>query len=186
MLYKYRGISSFRFLADILLKSRLYAAPYLDLNDPMEGQYLINPERGDFDERMKNIIVGEKEKIRICSLSRTPANPLMWSHYSEGARGVVIGLEVSDRTAIVRPVEYGDLPILNTNQDPSDAALNILSRKLSAWQYEEEERVFIKSKHYVDIVVRELILGERISNQDKGFLRDLCEKICPNVLLRNA
>ncbi len=38
-LYKYRNIKSFEFFCDILINSRLYAAEYSKLNDPMEGIY---------------------------------------------------------------------------------------------------------------------------------------------------
>ena len=40
VLYKYRGIQNFRFLVDIILKNRLYAAKYSDLNDPMGGSII--------------------------------------------------------------------------------------------------------------------------------------------------
>ncbi len=40
MFYKYRGIKEFRYFVDIILNKRLFAAPYFDLNDPMEGHYL--------------------------------------------------------------------------------------------------------------------------------------------------
>jgi hypothetical protein len=62
MLYKYRNASSFRFLADILLKSRLYAAPYFDLNDPMEGRYLMSPS-GKIDEDMEQALKGATDNL---------------------------------------------------------------------------------------------------------------------------
>lgn len=40
LLYKYRSIENFQFFVDIILNKRLYAARYLDLNDPMEGHYI--------------------------------------------------------------------------------------------------------------------------------------------------
>ncbi len=39
LLYKYRSLDNFKNFVDIILKNRLYAARYKDLNDPMEGQY---------------------------------------------------------------------------------------------------------------------------------------------------
>ena len=41
ILYKYRALEPFRFFVDILLNKRFFAARYSDLNDPMEGQYLL-------------------------------------------------------------------------------------------------------------------------------------------------
>ena len=80
MLYKYRGIKELRYFTDIVLNKRLYASPYFDLNDPMEGHYLYN--QGELDSDVKNIIKSQKEKLRICSLSNINNNDLMWAHYT--------------------------------------------------------------------------------------------------------
>ena len=39
LLFKYRSLENWRWLLDILVNNRLYAAPFKDLNDPMEGRY---------------------------------------------------------------------------------------------------------------------------------------------------
>lgn len=182
MLYKYRGIKYFRYLADILLKKRLYAAPYFDLNDPMEGQYLMS-SNGGIDQDMEEMLKSAKEKIRICSLSNNPDNPLMWAHYAEGNKGLVIGLDVVDNDCEVHPVIYDGPLKINRNNFAANSVIEILRRKLIAWEYEEEERVFIRGKHFVEIELHEIILGSRMSNQDKGFIKDFCKKVCPEVLV---
>ncbi len=60
MLYKYRGIKELRYFVDIILNQRLYAAPYFDLNDPMEGHYLY--EKGKLNPKVRSLIKGDKEK----------------------------------------------------------------------------------------------------------------------------
>ena len=72
MLYKYRGIKELRYFVDIVLNQRLHAAPYFDLNDPMEGHYLYN--KGELDSDVRNLIKGQKQKLRICSLSKVNDN----------------------------------------------------------------------------------------------------------------
>ena len=37
--YKYRSLENWRFVLDIFLNKRFYAAPFASLNDPMEGRY---------------------------------------------------------------------------------------------------------------------------------------------------
>jgi hypothetical protein len=185
MLFKYRGIKEFRYFVDIILNQRLYAAPYFDLNDPMEGQYLYNT--GELNEDINKLITGEKEKIRICSLSRDGNNELMWTHYAEGHRGVVIGVEIipsSEQT--LRPIIYDGLSTLNQRTLNSNSAIDILSHKLKVWEYEKEERVFIRNKYFVSVKVREIIYGRRMSNQDKGFINNLIEKIDPAIEIKNA
>ncbi|MGF1850532.1 DUF2971 domain-containing protein [Vibrio satsumensis] len=186
ILYKYRGVQGFRFFVDIIMKQRLYAAPYFDLNDPMEGRYLYSQGSNTLDEDVRALIKGEKEKIRICSLSRDPENELMWSHYAEGHRGVAIGVEVDDTEYEVKPIIYDGLHVLNRNNLNQNAALDILSHKLNVWEYEQEERVFVKGKHFISVRVKEVIFGRSMSNQDKGFIRELVEKIDPSIELKNA
>ena len=186
LLYKYRGIQGFRFFADIILKNRLYASPYFDLNDPMEGRYLYSKSDGKIDEDMARLLKGEKEKIRVCSLSRDPNNELMWSHYAEGHKGVAIGVEVNSKKHKVRPIIYDGLHRVGVNNFHSGSAVDVLSHKLDVWEYEAEERLFIKNKQYVDVDIKQIICGSRMSNQDKGFITDLLEKINPTIEIINA
>jgi len=186
LLYKYRGIQGFRFFTDIILKNRLFASPYFDLNDPMEGRYLYSQSDGKIDEDMARMLKGEKEKVRVCSLSRDPNNELMWSHYAEGHKGVAIGVEVDRNRYKVRPIDYGGLHQIGRNNFHSGSAVDVLSHKLDVWSYEEEERVFTKNKQYVDVHIRRIICGSRMSTQDKGFITDLVNKVNPDIEIINA
>ena len=187
LLYKYRGIKGFRFFTDIILKQRLYAAPYFDLNDPMEGRYLYSQVGGSIDEDMRRLLKGEKEKIRICSLSRDPNNELMWSHYAEGHKGVAIGVEVNRKNYEVRPIQYDGLHQVGLHNFHNGSAIDVLSHKLDVWRYEEEERVFVvNNKQYVNVEVKQVICGSRMSTQDKGFITDLIERLDPNIEIINA
>ena len=186
MLYKYRGIQGFRFFTDIILKQRLYSSPYFDLNDPMEGRYLYSQSGETIDEDMRRLLKGEKEKVRICSLSRDPNNELMWAHYAEGNKGVVVGVEVDRDIYEIRPIIYNGLHQVGLNKFHSDSAIDVLSHKLDVWQYDEEERVFVRNKHYVNVTVRQIICGSRMSKQDIGFITELVEKIHPAIEIINA
>lgn len=186
LLYKYRGIQGFRYFTDIILKSRLYAAPYFDLNDPMEGRYLYNQSDGKIDEDMARKLKGDKEKVRVCSLSRDPNNELMWSHYAEGHKGVAIGVEVDRTKYEVRPINYDGLHQIGLNNFHSGSAIDVLSHKLDVWRYEEEERVFTNGKQYIEVSVNKIICGSRMSTQDKGFITDLVEKVNPSIEIINA
>jgi len=153
----------------------------------MEGRYLYPSGSRGLDEDIQRIIKGEKEKIRICSLSRDPDNELMWSHYAEGHRGVAIGVEVNNSKYQVKPIEYDGLHTLGMNNMHPDAAVDILSHKLDVWSYEEEVRVFLKGKKTtVDVQVKEIVFGRSTSTQDKGFIKELVSKINPDITFRNA
>jgi hypothetical protein len=170
---------------DIILRQRLYAAPYFELNDPMEGQYLYNT--GELNDNIHKVLSGEKEKIRICSLSRDGNNELMWAHYAEGHRGVVIGVEISSAPEqTLCPINYNGLVRLGHDNYNPNSAYDILSHKLDVWRYEQEERVFIKNKFFVDVKVREITFGRRMSTQDKGFIKNLVERLDLNITIKNA
>src|SRR5690606_19692644 len=110
LLFKYRGIQNFRFFTDIILRNRLYDSQYVELNDPMEGQYYYN--KGELDKSIQRKIKDDKGKLRLCSLSRKNDNELMWSHYSEGHRGVAIGLTIDRTKYDLRPIQYTGLAYL--------------------------------------------------------------------------
>lgn len=95
----------------------------------------------------------------ILSLSWTPIDVLMWTHYADQHKGICVGLSVDKidtfinarvldgrRTFFYRhPIEYvEERPIWNFLKDDT---LEMLEKsfvtKSSAWSYEQEERVFI-------------------------------------------
>jgi hypothetical protein len=179
LLYKYRSIENFRFFADIILKQRLYAAPYFDLNDPMEGRYLYNGEQS-MNKDVEQILSGKKNKVRIVSLSRNHDNELMWAHYANGHRGVAVGVELDPNRYDVRPILYDGIPAVGT-AGWSMMAEDILSHKHEIWRYEEEERVFVTRGEFAEVRVRQVICGSKMSHQDFGFVRELVERINPKI-----
>jgi hypothetical protein len=169
MLYKYKNLNNFKWILDIVLNKKLYAAKYTELNDPMEG---IFRHRG----LHKNIIrelKSEKKELRICSLSKTCNDNLMWAHYADGERGIVIGIKkecLSSQNHIhsICDIDYWGIPYVEENTT-ADA---ILSRKNKEWGYEQEVRVFTKEK-YIKIEIEEIILGSRILPEYKYFFEKI-------------
>ena len=184
ILYKYRSLDNFKNFVDIILKKRLYASKYKDLNDPMEGQYYY--QTGELNRNIRNKLLEEKGKLRLCSLSRVKDNQLMWSHYTNGQRGVAIGLRIDETQYTVRAIQYNGLVSIR-NQDFNDqTTTEILSHKLEVWNYEEEVRVFVRDKHFIDISIEEVITGVAMSNADFGFIKELIEKINPEIRIIKA
>jgi hypothetical protein len=184
LLYKYRSLDNFKNFVDILLKNRLYAARYKDLNDPMEGQYYY--QSGTLSQSVRNKILQEKGELRICSLSRVNNNELMWSHYTNGQRGVAIGVEIDRNKYSVRPIQYNGIASIRQQDFSDQTAMEILGHKLEVWSYEQEERAFIRDKHFIDVKVKTIITGRAMSPQDFGFIRDLINHINPNIEIIKA
>lgn len=66
ILYKYRAFSNFENLVDIIVNSRLYAASYDKMNDPMEGSYSFPNTYTDEQIKELEAVIG---KQKFCSLS---------------------------------------------------------------------------------------------------------------------
>ena|SRR5690554_3746169 len=184
VLYKYRGLDNFKNFVDIILKNRLYAAQYKDLNDPMEGQYYYH--RGELNRTIRDKILEEKGTLRILSLSRVNNNQLMWSHYANGHKGVAIGVRIDQTEYDVQPIEYDGIVTIRNSDYNGQTAREILRHKLEVWSYEEEVRVFQRNQMFIDVKIEEIILGQRVSNQNVGLIRDLLEKINPEIKIRRA
>lgn len=67
--YKYRSLSNLRYFLGILIYKRLYIASYSELNDPMEGAFVITGNRRRRDNLWLEVLRSEKNDLRICSLS---------------------------------------------------------------------------------------------------------------------
>ena len=182
-LYKYRGISNFRYFVDIILKNRLYAAKYTELKDPMEGRYEHLP--GDLSREILQKLKTKKLNYRICSLSRSKDNRVMWTHYAEGHKGVVIELEIDNSKFTHERVEYDGSPFITSENINSKTAKDILCNKDQDWVYEEEDRVF-SNKKYIDIRILRIFTGISMLNKDYLFIEKLLLKINPDIEIVKA
>ena len=184
ILYKYRGLDNFKNFVDIILKNRLFASHYKDLNDPMEGQYYY--QSGELNRTIRDKIREEKGTLRILSLSKVNDNQLMWSHYADGHKGVAIGVRIDNTKYDVQPIQYDGIATIRHSDYNSQTSREILSHKLEVWSYEEEVRVFQENQMFIDVQIEEIILGQRVSNQNIGLIRELIEKINPEIRILRA
>jgi len=185
VLFKYRSLENWKFIIDILLGQRLYAASFKSLNDPMEGRYHY---RGDevskaFDRSLKL----SKDYWRICSLTTKPTSTLMWSYYGGGHTGVALGVVVPTRSEQkVCPVRYDSEVFIGPGHQkrrPRDVALEILSQKQQTWRHEEEVRVF-SAKPFVKIQLASVLLGCQIAQADEDLLVRLVRATAPKASIR--
>lgn len=181
ILYKYRDLKNFRFFVDILVNQRLYACSYREMNDPMEGEYLYY--NGELDKEMQEAIYGRKNQIKICSLSRDADIPLMWAHYSDGGRGIVVEVEIDDLNTDARAINYTSEPLtvqargLNYN-----TPFAILSRKDSCWEHEKEMRIFKDhGDSFVKVKVLRIITGQVMSPAEHEFIEKVVRAIDNNI-----
>ena len=200
LLYKYRTLENWKFFLDIIVNNRLFAASYLSLNDPMEGYYKFASEKVLSDKYIEALqqdrgasglereIRRKKRLLRICSLSEQPRSTLMWSYYAGGHTGVAVGVKRPTRHGRkrVEPVLYDNTMTLQPSDltgEIRDVAVNILTRKLYSWSHEKEHRVFTE-KDFVPVKIKEVLLGCKISTDDKKMVHRVVEKFCSDVKVR--
>ena len=132
-LYKFRSLgqndTDYKRIIGII-ENGFYCNTFLDFNDMNEGLY-------QHLGRKTPITVSEKNEYKICSFSGASALDceLMWGHYANAGKGVVIEVELNeDNIRKIVPVNY-------TDNLPDDTKLkDILSNKSTVWDYEDEYR----------------------------------------------
>ncbi len=173
--HKFRSLNNIRHFLDILVNTRLYAARYDELNDPMEGAYLINR----YNENIIRLLKTRKDKTRICSLSTDYKHTLLWTHYAEGHKGCCIEI-IPKNWDVLEPINYvDDLPTANNDTEGRE----LLSHKSKLWQYEQEVRLFTKSS-YCKVDIRQILFGCKISDVDYKFYERLIHVINPEIIVR--
>lgn len=144
---------------------------------------------------------GLGSRIGILSLAAVATDSLMWSHYADSHRGIVIGLDHThpyfdrrrgpdDEFYWIRQVEYREPAEALTMMDLDGA--EVLARKGPQWAYEREWRMLAPLPDAVEVVQRpegsihlfplppgavvELILGTRSSQEVRGAALQLMDE----------
>ena len=174
--YKYIPLRDLRRFVEILINERLYAARFTELNDPMEGMFMVDFEHRDLIDLLKR----EKYNVRICSLTTEKNNALMWSHYADGHRGCCIELSLKSNKLAPSPIIYSDqLPHVEHEKE----GRNVLLCKSPIWKYENEIRVFSKSR-WVGVNIHSITFGCCVARKDFEFYRDLVSHITPSIQIK--
>ncbi len=168
--FKFRSLRTFSFVADILVSQRLYCCKSEVLNDVREADYREGYWQGGREwDLFVQEVHAELSTLRICSLTATINNHLLWAHYADGYTGVAIEVDVNEQS--ITPVRYDDEPAAlvtfwqcrgTRKRRAIAAARAILSRKYHEWKHEEELRLFSKSDYaLLSDAPRRVIVGCR-------------------------
>ena len=144
-----------------------------DFNDPFEMTAFKyeDKERSELEDMAVSLVRNRcNDSFGVLSLTRQPLNALMWSHYADLHKGMVIGFDVevagfADLQGNVIPASYGEIIYTKTRPKnvltmPSDADLKGIGEDVAKfddsyyefyksaflyksveWAYEEEVRV---------------------------------------------
>jgi Protein of unknown function (DUF2971) len=180
---------------------RLKLARIADLNDPFEFAPACP------DAKARKVIADFKrqahESIGLLCFSSFRDNPVQWSHYAEGHRGMCLGFDVPD--SYVTKVEYApnrpiaDMTKLFANEMSGREEIERwLSVKYEHWSYEQEWRAAFKlnpeyrqsdGNYYEafgpNLQLAEVMIGER-STITRLDLNNLLGEIADDVEISKA
>lgn len=177
--YKFRAVEDLHFVIDILFNKRLYCCRTEVLNDIREADVRVGNDKGRETEIIKyGEEVGKQLKeLRVCALTKSFNNHVVWAHYAGGYTGVAIEVELDDDD--VTEVVYGDefifLSQLIDSHSPEAAARQVLARKYKDWSYEGEIRLISKSEFYpLSHPISRVIVGPRTNTALVSALHVMC------------
>lgn len=182
-LYKYKSIEH---IEDIIVNNRLYCSQYDSLNDPMEWAFISDCDEQRVSKLIKDT---EKEKWRICCLSRLQLNGFMWSMYGDEHRGVCIEVEVDETqykhhndNDFNAPKYYDDIDYIDDPQKVNiqEDIKRVLWTKSIQWEHEKEVRFVHKligdeTSAYLPVKIKCIYLGKRMKDEDAQYIMKLCK-----------
>jgi hypothetical protein len=180
--YKFLSVDyAFKVLEERYLKVSLIS----ELNDIYDCQPRIVPvgdEHGYMSEEATERLFSDvPDTYGLLCFSKSYSSPLLWGHYAEQARGVVLGFRINPQRLPYRfDVQYQDerpvlrMPVGNTlsQADSKQVLTDQFGVKALSWEYEKEVRYVVpladclpqNRMYFVNFFARELrqvIIGPR-------------------------
>jgi hypothetical protein len=126
---------------------RLKIATLNDLNDPFE-LLAAKAENANERDRFQFVKDGLAKNCGLLCFSKDWKNPVQWSHYADGHRGLCLGFDVpTDRLTRVQYIPKRIDPNMEAleagGSDAQEEMRRLLTTKYSHWRYEREVRCFI-------------------------------------------
>ena len=190
--YKYRGISYLDRDLKTLVSNQFFAPTAEQLNDPVET--VLNSQLvTSFTEAMGGEVyelftetVEMRKTVGIYSLSRTPYDELMWSHYGESHEGFCIEydldrliLEARSTWDIVNVVYSETPPVLDfsnllSGNGHKEFLQKLVGYKSKRWEYEDELRIVTTrsgKNNYAEVAVTGIYFGCRCTEESIDQIR---------------
>lgn len=174
-IYKYFRVNEFLF--DTLISNELYFSSISQFNDPydcyftgiskipvedfkvflknsnisqdLHNKYLhaLQSHPQELSKQLSKLFINQLNYIGICCFSKVKNNLLMWSHYAESHKGVVLGFDFDILKRMwhqFEDVNYQNEPYLFDIKDINSSLDNTVLRKSTDWEYEKEVRFIME------------------------------------------
>lgn len=119
------------------------------------------------------------ESVRICCFTKNPKNLLMWSHYADSHRGMVLEFDVLQDIDVFEKMTTmyyrKDFPIENWMN--GNFLISLIASKALCWKYEEELRLikinFQNNKvNFKKNALRSVIFGCKTNKAEMKLVQD--------------
>lgn len=179
MYYKFRDLKNYKYILDIFLNQRLFSSSFRNLNDNFEGQFFHMLESDELKRWRLN--PQKEEHLSVCSFTKNCKSHLLWSHYSDGHRGIAIGFTINESIYKVEKVEYNGLKNFTEFPNKPEDLKSIFLNKIKDWKYEDEYRIITKNPDYINIEIKKVIFGAETPLHDKEMITKLVNLISNNI-----
>ena len=96
-------------------------------------------------ERVSKAVAESLTKVGACCFTPNPRNLLMWSHYANQHKGLLLQFEIAkDTTTFIKAitVDYEEnYPVINWANKTSEEIKKAFLNKHVSWKYEDERRI---------------------------------------------
>jgi hypothetical protein len=204
----YRLMSVDHAISTVSLR-RLKVARPSEVNDPFE-LLGVNCMHRILRRELTRFRHSHNSKIGLLCFSEAWKNPVLWSHYADGHRGICLGFDLNPDLGLrgLQNVIYeedklqalpDDVEELSTRGEiPEYLQQLLLFTKYGHWKYEQEIRAVIDLETAIperrmyfypfgnDVVLREVILGHLCSPTLLAPVRELTKQLAPGTLVSKA
>ena len=177
-----------------------------EVNDPFE-LLALNCMARELRSELKRFKNAQHHQIGLLCFSEAWKNPVLWSHYADGHKGICLGFDLKATLGLrgLQRVKYEQEKLqvkLRDRQDqgpiPRDVKELLLLTKFKHWDYEQELRAIIdltKTTHEGDLYfypfgdeirLREVVLGPLCPASSLMSIRALARESAPDVLVSRA
>jgi hypothetical protein len=196
LLYRYLSLDH---AVACLEERRLKVGRLNELNDPFDCfPRVINlpVEAKGFELGFaEGMLSSWSNKFGVLCYSATVDDPVLWSHYSSGHRGIALGFDVPMSDTLAEVTYSDERPVLDFNSfgdfTPNEAvqfAKSVMTRtfsvKASSWSYEQEYRQFFllescipaRGLYFTDIPrLQRIVIGARCT-MDKTYFDHVVQR----------
>lgn len=206
-MYKYKSASD-KYDMPALLNNRLWVSTLENMNDPMDLGFYIKGSKYS-DSQIRSFQDALNKAFVIISLGKTVQNRRLWNYYTDGMKGFALKYENNDlesalkalgaKSVISGSVDYKgektettDLlrTYLDSGELPTVKQAELLFKKDTSWQSEDEFRIITRSDflthhigaeekggiHLEKVIPTQIVIGYKMDTKKEEQLLDYAEK----------